>query len=66
MAFADDQLARYEALMAKAVGLKSVSVDGQSVAYEELETRWKFWKREVAKAAGTKPAAANVDLAKAW
>jgi len=47
--FAETMLAKYEALLASAVGLDSITVDGQSVRYTDVEAKYRYWKREVAR-----------------
>jgi len=59
---AEQQVARYEALLATSAGLDSVSVDGQSLQYADLEAKCRRLKREVARQAGTRPQAASINL----
>ena len=59
---AEEQVARYEALLATSAGLDTVSVDGQSVRYVDLEAKCRRLKREVARQAGTRPQAASINV----
>ena len=60
--FADTMLAKYETLLQTSAGLDTVSVDGQSVRYTDVEAKYRYWKREVARQAGTRPQAASINL----
>ena len=60
--FAETMVAKYEALLQKAVGLREVMVNGQRISYAELEQQYQFWKREAARADGKRPVASNIDL----
>jgi hypothetical protein len=37
-------------------------VDGQSVRYTDVEAKYRYWKREVAREKGTRPQAASINL----
>jgi len=60
--FAETMLAKYEALLQTAAGLDSVSVDGQSVQYTDIEAKYRYWKRAVAREKGTRPQAASINM----
>ena len=60
--FAEQMVAKYETLLAASAGLDTVSVDGQSVRYADVEAKYRYWKREVAREAGQRPQAASVNL----
>jgi len=47
--FAETMLAKYETLLQTSAGLDSVMVDGQSVRYVDVEAKYRYWKREVAR-----------------
>jgi len=53
--FAEQMVAKYETLLLQSTGLQSISVDGQSMSVVDLETKWKYWKTQVATENGTKP-----------
>jgi len=59
---AETQVAKYEVLLATSAGLESVSVDGHSVQYADLEAKCRRLKREVARQAGTRPQAASINM----
>jgi hypothetical protein len=56
--FAETMLSKYETLLETSAGLDTVSVDGQSVRYTDVEAKYRYWKREVAREKGTRPQAA--------
>jgi hypothetical protein len=60
--FPETMLAKYEALLQTGAGLDTVSVDGQSVRYADVEAKYRYWKREVAREKGTRPRAASIKL----
>jgi hypothetical protein len=60
--FAETMLAKYEALLQTSAGLDTVSVDGQSVRYTDVEAKYRNWKREVAREKGEPPQAASINL----
>jgi len=60
--FAETMLAKYETLLQTAAGLDTVSVDGQSVRYVDVEAKYRWWKREVAREKGERPQAASINL----
>jgi len=43
-------------------GLDSMTVDGQSVRYTDIEAKYRYCKREVAREKGTRPQAASINL----
>ena len=59
---ASQQVARLEALIQQCTGLKSVSVDGQAVTYENLLDQYNYWKSRQARENGTRPRVAQIDL----
>lgn len=63
---AEAMVAKYETLLLSAAGHKSISVGGESVSYDDLEAKYRYWKREVAREAGTKPVVSSFDLSKAF
>jgi len=60
--FAAQQVTRLETLLAQCVGVKSVTVDGQAVTYEDLTAQYNFWKSRVARENGTRPRVAQIYL----
>ncbi len=55
-------LEKFETLLQSAVGLKSVTVDGTLITYVDLELKWQFWKKQVARQRGHRPASARIRL----
>jgi hypothetical protein len=53
--FAETMLSKYETLLQTSAGLDTVSVDGQSVRYADVEAKYRYWKRE-------RPQAASINL----
>jgi len=62
MSFATDMVTKYEGLLATHAGMKSVSVDGQSVTYDELEKQYEFWVKKAGAEAGTRPRLSKINL----
>lgn len=60
--FSEQQLARFETLMARHVGQKQVQVDGAMITFENLERKWQFWKNQVAQEQGSRARTAEIDL----
>ncbi|MCX5674691.1 MAG: hypothetical protein NTX87_06750 [Planctomycetota bacterium] len=56
--FAETMLAKYEGLLQARAGMDTVSVDGQSVRYADVEAKYRYWKHEVAREKGRLPQAA--------
>ena len=59
---AEQMVTKLEAMLLENSGLTRVNVDGQDVAYADLEDKWQFWKGQVAKAKGRKPAVSTIRL----
>jgi len=62
MSFASDQVARLETLLAANVGVASVTVDGQTVSYDDLLKQYTFWQNRAAKASNSRPFASHIRL----
>lgn len=62
MTQADKMLQRYEDLLHKAGGKQRITVDGQSVTFEDLEKKHAYWQREVARQKGIRPELRRIDL----
>ena len=60
--FAETMLVKYETLLQASTGLDTISVDGQSVRYTDVEAKYRYWKRHVEREQGRRPQAADVDL----
>jgi hypothetical protein len=64
--FAQSMVSRLQAVLAENVGLKTVIIDGQTVAYADLEAKLDYWESKVAAESGTRPKAAQIDLSGGW
>lgn len=53
---------KYRALMLKSAGLKSVNVDGQMVAFADLEAQYNQWRRKLAIINGERPQVLSINL----
>jgi len=60
--FAEQMVEKYRTLLADSAGLKTVTVDGQTVTYGELEERLAYWENRVAAESGRRPRAATIKL----
>ena len=60
--FAEQMVEKYQTLLADSAGLKTVTVDGQSVTYGELEERLAYWEGRAAAESGRRPRAATIKL----
>ena len=60
--FAEQMVAKYEALLLKCAGLTSVNVDGITTSLANLEAKHAYWKTRVAREAGTRPLASTIRL----
>ena len=64
--FAEQMVEKYRTLLADSAGLKSVTVDGQSVTYGELERQLQYWENKVAAECGRRPRAATIKLSSGY
>jgi hypothetical protein len=60
--FASNMVEKYQCLLEKSAGLKSVSVEGEMMSLADLEVKWQFWKNELAKAEGYKPRISAIQI----
>lgn len=60
--FAAQQVARLETLLQQNVGVQSITVDGQTVEYDDLLAQYNYWKSRLARENQTRPRAAQVYL----
>jgi len=60
--FAEQMVTKYETLLQTSAGLDTVSVDGQSVRYTDVDAKYRYWKREVAREKSQRPQAASINL----
>lgn len=55
MSFASSQVSRIETLLQQCVGVQSITVDGQTVEYDDLIRQYNYWKTRQARENGTRP-----------
>lgn len=53
---------KYQALLLANAGVKNVSVDGQSLSLDDLESKLEYWSRKVAIADGSRPRVMQINL----
>jgi hypothetical protein len=64
--FAEQMVEKYEAILLANAGVQTITVDGETVAYADLEAKYQHWKRAAGRESGAKPTASNFDLSKAF
>lgn len=60
--FAEQMVNKYEKLLLDNAGVKSVSVDGQSVTYSDLKKEYKSWKNQLDASTGGKAGVLQIKL----
>ncbi|HOD84294.1 MAG: hypothetical protein BWX88_05012 [Planctomycetes bacterium ADurb.Bin126] len=60
--FAQTMMAKYQTLLIENAGLTSVDIDGQKVAYADLERKYEHWRKRVLQEAGKHPAISRIRL----
>ncbi len=69
MASATDMVRLLEEALAKNIGVKQVTVDGQTISFESRESmlaELQFWKKQAATAAGRRSLFRGFDLGSAY
>lgn len=61
MTFAQRMVEKFETLLTEAVGLKTVTVNGTTTTYDDLQRQYQFWLGRVAREAGS-PRIVRLDL----
>ena len=61
-AFAEKMVAKYRDLLLQSAGLTSISIDGQSVSYADLEAAHDHWTKKLARLSGSRPIAKSINL----
>ena len=59
---AEQMVEKYEALLLANAGVQTVTVDGVTVSYADLEQRHRYWRKQVAREKGRRPTAASIKL----
>jgi hypothetical protein len=57
-AFAEKMVAKYRELLLNSAGMKSVTIDGQSVSYADLEAAYDHWSQKLV----SRPLVATINL----
>lgn len=60
--FCRQMVSRYESLLLENAGVSSVSVDGVSVSYAELERSLEYWNRKLETAEGSRRRVSQIKL----
>lgn len=60
--FAEQMLAKIEAVLLEAAGVKSAVIAGQTVSYDDLIAQRDHWRREIQKERGTRPLMVEVHM----
>lgn len=59
---AEQMVAKLEQMLLDCAGLQSINVDGQQVAYRDLNADLQHWKKEVAKEQGKRARIRTINL----
>jgi hypothetical protein len=62
MTFADQMVAKYQALLLANAGVERFEVDGSAMRYVDLEKQYAFWRRLAQRESGARPLAAQIKL----
>jgi hypothetical protein len=62
LTFAQQMVAKYQALLLSSAGLTKVSIDNQEVRVADLEKAYGFWQRKLAALTNTRPRVVSIDL----
>ena len=60
--FPEQMVAKLQALLLLAVGMDSVTIDGQSIKVTDLKAELDYWEAKVASASGANPEWMGVDM----
>lgn len=59
---AETMVTKFAELLEKSVGLQSVAYDGTTITYTDLEAKYEFWCKKVARENGTRPVVGRLNL----
>lgn len=62
MTFAEQMVAKLRDVLAANAGVKQLTVDGNTVQYDDLLNQLTFWERKVARESGSRPRASQIKL----
>lgn len=60
--FAARMVARYRELLLRCAGLQSINIDGQTVAYADINTQYRLWSSKLARYTNARPRVLSFDL----
>ena len=60
--FAEEMVEKYKGLLRDNAGIKSVSVDGQSVSYDDIQKQYNQWKKILDSSTGKKAMVSQINL----
>jgi hypothetical protein len=60
--FATAMVEKYRDMLLACAGLKQITIDGQIVAYADLETNYAIWQKKLARLNNTRPNVLSIDL----
>ena len=60
--FAEQMVDKLETMLLANAGVAKVVIDGQEVAYRDLEVKYEYWKKKVAKEQGKAPVVSTIRL----
>lgn len=60
--FAEQMVTALQAKLLKLAGVKSASIDGETLVLSDLKEELTFWERRVARESGSRPVLSSIDL----
>jgi len=60
MSFADQMVAKLEALLLANPGASSITIDGRTMTYDDLTKQYEIWKNKAARISGSRPIIAQI------
>lgn len=60
--FAQYMVNKYRLALADNAGMTSIALDGQTVAYADIENRYDYWQAKLGRLNGSRPPLVGVDL----
>jgi hypothetical protein len=64
--FTKQMVAKYRGMLLSAAGLSSVTLDGQVVSYQDLQSQYSYWKGKLAQLEGGASRLQTIDLSTAF
>jgi hypothetical protein len=63
--FADEMVTKFKALLKQCAGLTSITVDGQTYQFDDLNEQYRFWRSEARRLSGLVGSIQSMDLSQA-